>query len=114
MGLNVLRTSTGDLSIVHSYRHLYRALLRAVQFSKPNRYTARDQLRDAFRRGDPAKFDPVKISRTLDFLHGAARETGMEHKILKNLLHTDYARRARMKKYLKSKIIIKREPNTIP
>ncbi|ODA82115.1 hypothetical protein RJ55_00620 [Drechmeria coniospora] len=74
-----------DREIVHAYRHLYRGLLHAVQFSSPVRYVARDQLRSAFReRG--ASWNPEGAKRTLWFLHAAARETGLEHKILKNLL----------------------------
>ncbi|TVY48367.1 UPF0593 mitochondrial protein [Lachnellula occidentalis] len=76
------------LELIHSYRHMYRALLRGVQFSKPARYVARDQLREAYRNGKPSNFDSRKIERTLVFLDGAARETGLEHKILKNLLLT--------------------------
>lgn len=78
------------LSSTHAYRHLYRALLHAVQYSSPARFVARNQLRDAFRRGDPMQFDQHKISRTLWFLHGAAQERGLEHHILKNLLQTAY------------------------
>lgn len=76
--------------IIHAYRQLYRGLLHAVQFSKPSRYLARDQLRIAFRRGDPASFDQQKIIRTVEFLKYAARERGLEHKIVKNLFLTKY------------------------
>ncbi|TVY19031.1 hypothetical protein LARI1_G002042 [Lachnellula arida] len=76
------------LELVHSYRHMYRALLRGVQFSKPARYVARDQLREAYRNGKPSNFDSRKIQRTLEFLGGAAKERGLEHKILRNLLLT--------------------------
>jgi len=92
MGLNVVVPNATSWSVLHAYRHLYRGLLRAVQFSAPNRYTARDQLRDAFRKGDPETFDPAKITRTLEFLQGAAREKGLEHRILKSLLHTAFHR----------------------
>lgn len=89
-----------NLPLVHAYRHLYRALLHAVQFSSPNRYVARNQLRDAFRRGDPAQFNQQKITRTLEFLQGAARERGLEHRILKNLLHTAYWRAENLKRFV--------------
>lgn len=89
---------TDQLSLIHSYRHLYRALLHAVQFSKPNRYTARDQLREAYRRGDPADFNAEKVAKTLEFLQGAARETGMEHKMVKTILHTTFERIAEAKR----------------
>jgi hypothetical protein len=76
--------------ITHAYRHLYRGLLRAVQFSKPARYVARDQLRRAFRTEDPSSFDQEKIDRTVAFLGFAAKEAGLEHRIVRNLLHTAY------------------------
>ena len=76
--------------ITHAYRHLYRGLLRAVQFSKPARYVARDQLRRAFRTKDPSSFDQEKIDRTVAFLGFAAKEAGLEHRIVRNLLHTAY------------------------
>lgn len=72
--------------IIHSYRHLLRHSLRAIQFSKPARYTLRDRLRLAFRKNDPSTFNPSKIANTLEFLHYATLQNGLEHKILKNLL----------------------------
>ena len=72
--------------IVLSYRHLYRHGLRAVQFSKPARYTLRDRLRTAFRKGNPRDFDQRKIDNTIEFLRGAIRETGLEHRIVKNII----------------------------
>ncbi|KAI0556228.1 DUF1763-domain-containing protein [Xylaria curta] len=74
-----------DPKIIHAYRHLYRGLLHAVQFSKPARYTARDQLRRAFREKG-AKYDYRGIARTIRFLDAATRERGLEHRVLKNLL----------------------------
>jgi hypothetical protein len=79
--------------VVHAYRHLYRGLLHAVQFSMPARFTARDQLRDAFRKEDPSTFNKDKIARTVEFLKLAAQETGLEHRLVKNLLRTNYERR---------------------
>jgi hypothetical protein len=75
-----------NIAIVHAYRHLFRHSLRAVQFSKPARYTLRDRLRLAFRRGSAADFEPKKVENTLEFLQYATRENGLEHKIVKNLL----------------------------
>ncbi|KAF2708925.1 DUF1763-domain-containing protein [Pleomassaria siparia CBS 279.74] len=72
--------------IQHVYRSLYRHGLRAIQFSKPARYTLRDRLRLAFRKGDPAELNMRKIENTLEFLHYATIQNGLEHKILKNLL----------------------------
>jgi len=92
--------ATSPSEIIHAYRHLFRGLLRAVQFSKPARYTARDQLRDAFRHEDPVSFDPRKISRTVEFLRLATQEAGLEHQILKNILRVNWERRISRKKYL--------------
>ena len=72
--------------VLHAYRHLYRHGLRAIQFSKPARYTLRDRLRMAFRKGSPAELNKQKIKNTLEFLQYATAENGLEHKILKNLL----------------------------
>lgn len=85
--------ATSPSEIINAYRYLYRGLLRAVQFSKPARYTARDQLRDAFRRDNPITFDQLKINRTLEFLRLATLEAGFEHRILKNILRMNWERR---------------------
>lgn len=79
--------------VLNAYRHLYRSVLQAVQYSMPARFVARDILRDAFRFGDPATFNEDKTERTVEFLKNAARERGLEHKIVKNLLHTSYWRK---------------------
>jgi hypothetical protein len=81
-----------QLDIIHTYRTLFRAALRAVQYSKPARYTARDRLRNAFRSNSPASYDTQKIASTLEFLHGAATTRGLEHKIVKNLMHVWHVR----------------------
>jgi hypothetical protein len=73
------------LEILHGYRHLYRAMLRAVQFSNRSRYVARDHLRKSF-RNEMDTLDPEAIKRTRWFLEAAAKERGLEHKILKNLV----------------------------
>ncbi|KAI2631720.1 mitochondrial carrier protein [Xylaria nigripes] len=80
-----------DLNVIHAYRHLYRGLLHAVQFAKPSRFTARDQLRRAFREKG-AKYDARGIARTIRFLEAAARERGLEHRVLKNLLRLAWHR----------------------
>ncbi len=79
-----------DIDVLHAYRHLYRALLHAVQYSKPARYVARDTLRAAFRKEERGSFENKRIEKTLRFLEIAARETGIEHKILKNILHAKW------------------------
>lgn len=76
--------------IVRSYRQVYRHALHAVQYAAPARYTLRILLDNAYRTGDAADFDAQKIKNTLTFLEGAAKEKGLEHRILKNLLHTWY------------------------
>lgn len=73
-------------AVIHAYRHLLRHSLRAIQFSKPARYTLRDRLRLAFRKSTPVEYDQVKINNTIEFLQYATRENGLEHKIVKNLL----------------------------
>lgn len=73
-------------AVVHAYRHILRHGLRAIQFSKPARFTLVDRLRAAFRKGTASNFDQQKITNTLEFLRYAAKENGLEHKIVKNLL----------------------------
>ena len=72
--------------ILHAYRQLYRSGLRAVQYSRPARYTLKSRIDHAFRNGTPADLDAQRIGNTISFLQSAAKEKGMEHKILKNLL----------------------------
>jgi hypothetical protein len=84
-----------QLQIVHAYRNLYRAALRAVHYTAPSRITVRDHLRVAFRRGDPINFDQGKVDNTLMFLESATRERGMEHRILKNITHVWWERARR-------------------
>lgn len=78
-------------AIIHAYRHLYRGLLHAVQFEVRARVVARDQLRTAFREKG-ATYDATGIQRTIWFLKAAAKQRGLEHKILKNLIRTAYTR----------------------
>ncbi|KAK2032201.1 DUF1763-domain-containing protein [Colletotrichum zoysiae] len=77
---------------IRAYRHIYRELLRAVQFASPYRYVVRDQLRAAFREKE-ASWDKEEYKRTLWFLQAAAREAGLEHKILKNLIRVAHERK---------------------
>ncbi|KAI1460898.1 DUF1763-domain-containing protein [Annulohypoxylon moriforme] len=79
-----------DIEVIHAYRHLWRGLLHAVQFSSPARYVARDRLRKAFR--EETKIEMRTVNRTVRFLEAAARMRGLEHSILKNLLLTSYYR----------------------
>ncbi|KAK4547300.1 hypothetical protein LTR36_000955 [Oleoguttula mirabilis] len=72
--------------VILAYRHLYQHLLRAVQYSKPARFVAQERIRNAFRTSSPESFDATRIERTLQFLNGAAKTKGLEHKIVKNLM----------------------------
>ncbi|KAK4157436.1 hypothetical protein C8A00DRAFT_11717 [Chaetomidium leptoderma] len=83
-------------NLIHAYRHLLRAGLRAVQFSQPSRSTITARLREGFR--DPrGTFDAERVRRTVWFLNAAAQQRGLEHKILKNLcrVHWDRMRELR-------------------
>lgn len=77
--------------VLQAYRHLYRAVLRAVCYSQPASTVARDQLRRAF-RDRTGTFDKRTVRRTVWFLNNAAREKGTEHKIVKSLLLTQLYR----------------------
>lgn len=78
--------------LIHAYRKLFRAGLRAVKFSKPARFVVRDQLRAAFREGNAKDFDPDRVKRTVWFLTLAGEGSRLEHKIVQNLVRTQYTR----------------------
>ncbi|KAJ4316859.1 hypothetical protein N0V84_007651 [Fusarium piperis] len=82
---------SSKLDTIHAYRRLYRCLLKAVQHTIPARFVVRDQLRSAFREPG-AKYDAKGIQRTIWFLEAAAKEKGMEHRILKNLIKVQLRR----------------------
>lgn len=90
-----------SIEVVHAYRNLYRSLLQAVQYAFPARLIARNQLRTAFREPG-AVFNKEGIRRTVWFLQCAARERGMEHIILKNLLKVQQRRGFSKKGWRKS------------
>lgn len=79
--------SLDRLEIVRSYRNLYRHALRAVQYSSPARYTLKSHLRLAYRSNGAEAFNSTRIDNTLLFLRHAAEERGLEHRMLKSLLH---------------------------
>ena len=85
-------TAPSTTTVIHAYRHLHRHALRAVQYSKPARYVVRDRLRAAFRAKAPKPFDRVRVARTLEFLDGARRSKGLEHVLLKRLMHVWWER----------------------
>ena len=78
---------TPHQEIVLAYRHLHQHLLRAVQYSSPARYVVRDRIREVFRNSPPESFDALRIARTLEFLENATKVAGLEHRIVKNLVH---------------------------
>lgn len=90
--------AVSKLEILHAYRHLYRAFLRAVRFAKPARFVGRDALREAFRETSTTTaggFDRRGVQRTLWFLQAADREAGLEHRILKRLIEVRWWRARR-------------------
>ncbi|XWX01857.1 hypothetical protein V2A60_009886 [Cordyceps javanica] len=107
--------------ILHAYRHLYKGLLRGVQYSIPARYIVRDQIRLAFRQ-DPAASAPTShgeaapavagpeawdagaIKRTLWFLSAAGRENGLEHRILRNLVRMHSERAAPTRRWRRAQL----------
>ncbi|KAK9470296.1 uncharacterized protein V1510DRAFT_423511 [Dipodascopsis tothii] len=74
------------------YRSVWRLSMRAIRKSSPQRYYLRRILRNFFT--DPEiVYEPVKFENTLLFLEAAEKYRGLEHKILKNLLHVAWSRR---------------------
>jgi len=80
-------------AVLHAYRHLYRAALRAVRHSVPAKYQVRDTMRSAFRTGTVETLNLQRVNNTMRFLRQAESHAGMEHKILQNLLHVRYWQR---------------------
>lgn len=89
-------------TLLHAYRHLLRAALRAVQFSKPARYVVRDQIREGFEQPPrttttakipSASYDAERVRRTVWFLKAAAQEAGLESRILKSLVRVAWERK---------------------
>lgn len=76
--------------IIHAYRLLHKSGLHAVQYSTPARQMLRATLNDAFRNSPSTDFVPKRIENTVVFLQNAAKARGMEHRILKNILHVRY------------------------
>ena len=93
-------------NLLHAYRHLLRAGLRAIQFSQPSRSTFTQRMREGFRDVE-GTFDAERARRTVWFLNAAAQQRGIEHRILKNLCRVHWEKmrevrrtgwRVRMKK----------------
>jgi hypothetical protein len=104
-----MTTAPTKLEIIHTYRRLYRGLLQGVSYAQPARFVVRDQLRAAFREKQQAQqqqpssasdgidaapliqWNRDHIKRTVWFCEAAARERGIEHRILKNLVRVKMA-----------------------
>ncbi|KAJ5160621.1 uncharacterized protein N7482_007625 [Penicillium canariense] len=76
--------------VIHAYRHLYRQGLKAIRYATPGRHVLRTTLRTSFGAAPPEEFDRTRIANTLRFFERAADMTGLEHRIIKNLLLTRY------------------------
>lgn len=76
--------------VVRAYRHLYRSGLHAVQYSKPARYLLKETLRKAFRKSPASDFSARRIDNTVLFLNNAAAVRGVEHRVVRNILHVRY------------------------
>lgn len=70
-----------------AYRHILTHAYRAVKFSKPARYILLHRIRHSFRTRPSTAYDPRKVARTVEFLRGAALSNGVEHRLLRNLVH---------------------------
>ncbi len=79
--------SRSSQDILRSYRNLYRHGLQAVRYSSPARHSLKECLQHAFRTGATTNFNTRKIENTIQFLKSAGKDNGLEHRILKNLLH---------------------------
>lgn len=84
--------------IIVAYRHLYRQCLKVVSYSAPSRHVLLRILQLSFRSGSGPDFDPQKIANTLLFLRRASTSTGLEHKIVKNIVMLRYWEQPRVKK----------------
>jgi hypothetical protein len=78
--------------IVSAYRNLYKAGLKAVRHAQPARFTLRRILTRAFREEPASSFDEHRVRNTIAFLGDAAKYTGVEHKVVKNVLMIRYWR----------------------
>lgn len=119
-----MATSSTGLDIIHAYRRVLRSAYKAVQYSSPARYVVRDQVRAAFREtprstsssststststSNAPAFDPQVAKRTAWFLEAAARDRGVEHRVVKNLVKV---RLARSKGSLKWKGVLSADKN---
>ena len=76
--------------LTRAYRSLYRSALRGVLHASPARYQIRDTMRAAFSPESGDTFDARRVKNTIKFLQRAGEYKGIEHKILRNLMHVRY------------------------
>ncbi|KAL4946197.1 hypothetical protein BDV06DRAFT_218526 [Aspergillus oleicola] len=88
-------------TIVQAYRQLYRQGLKAVNYSTPSRHVLVKTLRSSFRSSLAQDFDPQRITNTLTFLEKATDVSGLEHRIVKNLLMIRYWDQPGVKSHLR-------------
>lgn len=96
-------------ALVHAYRNLYRATLRAVKYSAPARFQLRDVLRESFRTSQASNFNPRRVQNTIKFLQNAENYSGFEHHIVKNAAYMQWWKRQKLDKKLRHNI---RDTNT--
>jgi hypothetical protein len=88
-----MASSTGDARVVVSaYRSLYKAGLKAIRKSVSASFALRSLLRRSFREEAAATYSEERVRNTLAFLENASRYRGVEHKVVKNILHVRYWR----------------------
>lgn len=90
MSASHIRPLVNQQEVAHAYRHIYRQGLKAIGYATPSRHVLRTTLRTSFRASPSAEFNPSRIANTVRFLERATDMTGLEHKILKNLLLSRY------------------------
>ena len=78
--------------VVAAYRNLYKASLRCIRYSSPARHSLRHILRSAFREEPASSYSERRVSNTLKFLEDATVNSGIEHRIVKNILVVRYWR----------------------
>ncbi|PLN80883.1 DUF1763-domain-containing protein [Aspergillus taichungensis] len=93
--------SLAPQQVIHAYRHLYRQGLKAVNYSTPARLVLLESLRKSFRTSYRQDYDPQKIENTVRFLQRASDVAGLEHKIVKNLMHVRYWNQPLLRKDLR-------------
>lgn len=70
-----------------AYRKLLKTSSQAVRFATPAKHLVRHILRDSFRGSPATAFNPRRINNTIRFLEQASEHNGLQHKILKNIIH---------------------------